>query len=556
MMELVLAILGAIFASWQIYLIYKPPCTDNQDSEEMLRRKLRQQEILLNKVKRFWVEGVLKTSLQTKTVIELGLEERPDAVQPLIGEVEEFSGKSVQQLLVGEGIVNAFNQMGAGRTLLILGQPGSGKTTTLLRLAESLIASINEDLRQQKDLNQPIPVVFNLSSWTDKRQPIEDWLIKELNSKYQVSNKSLAKTWIEEQNLLLLLDGLDEVKSEYRTACVEAINQFIQKYGQTEIVVCSRIKDYEELSALLKFQDAIRIQPLTPIQINQYLNWAGNQLEALKMLLQKNADLQELADSPLMLSIMTLAYQGVATNELPAGNVSDWQNQLFNDYIERMFRRRRANRQYSEAKTKRWLIWLAQQINQESQTVFLIERMQPTLIQTNVGRLLYQVSIVVIFGLIFKLPSISIFDVRILLCSVVISTLVTVWFGGLKTDSKAIQPVETLKLSWRNVKISIASVSRLKSAIIRGTIIGGVYSEIDSYTHLSFEQHDPVWIIFWITVEFYLLAFAGGARRIKRNRTGIESISKSRYQEISYKLLHFRFRFWSDLRNIHISYCK
>lgn len=99
--------------------------------------------------------------------------------------------------------------MGKERTLLILGEPGAGKTITLLKLAQELIA------RTEKDLSQPIPVVLNLSSWRNKQQTIADWLIEELNSTYQIS-KALGKVWIEDQQLLLLLDGLDEVKIERR----------------------------------------------------------------------------------------------------------------------------------------------------------------------------------------------------------------------------------------------------------------------------------------------------------------------------------------------------
>jgi predicted NACHT family NTPase len=128
--------------------------------------------------------------------------------------------------------------------------------------------------------------VFNLSSWASERKTIADWLVQELNSKYQVS-KALGKVWVEEQQVLLLLDGLDEVKAERREACVQALNQFIQEHGQTEIVVCSRIRDYESLSARLKLQGAICIQSLTLEQINQYLERAGEQLEAVKTLLQK-----------------------------------------------------------------------------------------------------------------------------------------------------------------------------------------------------------------------------------------------------------------------------
>jgi predicted NACHT family NTPase len=50
-----------------------------------------------------------------------------------------------------------------------------------------------------------------------------DWSIDELREKYQVP-KSLSEPWIREQQLILLLDGLDEVNEEHRNDCVRAVN--------------------------------------------------------------------------------------------------------------------------------------------------------------------------------------------------------------------------------------------------------------------------------------------------------------------------------------------
>ena len=46
---------------------------------------------------------------------------------------------------------------------------------------------------------------------------------------------------------MLLLDGVDEVKAEQLNACVQALNQFMQTHGTTEIVICCRIGDYQML---------------------------------------------------------------------------------------------------------------------------------------------------------------------------------------------------------------------------------------------------------------------------------------------------------------------
>ena len=186
--------------------------------KDLTQKEYRQRMVLLSKVKDYWIKGVLEKSLYTESMIELGLEERADLVErPYTG-----SEESRESLPTGIGATEFFDQIGVGRTLLILGEPGSGKTITLLKLAQNLIACAEENV------NRLIPVVFNLSSWKIKRQSIADWLLEELWSKYGVP-KSIGKNWVEQEKLILLLDGLDEVKAEDREACVKSTNQFIKK---------------------------------------------------------------------------------------------------------------------------------------------------------------------------------------------------------------------------------------------------------------------------------------------------------------------------------------
>lgn len=414
-------------------------------SKPLNQQEYRQRKVLLNKVKKFWIEGVLERSLYTKVLIELGLEERLDAVKRPFSSVQESPDEPGQALPVGTDITQVFNQMGEGKTLLILGEPGAGKTTILLKILQDLIVYTEENL------SQPIPVVFNLSSWASKRQTIADWLVQELQIQYQVSKK-LGKAWVEEQQLLLLLDGLDEVKAEHRQSCVQAINQFMQAHGQTEIVVCSRIKDYEVLSTRLQLQGAIYIQPLTLEQINHYLEQAGNQLEAVKTLLKQDTLLQELAKSPLMLSIVSLTCQGVSVENLTqAGSIEERRQHLFTKYVERMFKRPGADLQYPKAKVMRCLIWLAQNMYQEPQTIFSIERMQPTWLKTSTQKLMYRVSVGLSGGLIFGSIGLMGFgSINGLLLGVII--LLSTVVGG---ANEAIETVETLEWSWLKIKVAV-----------------------------------------------------------------------------------------------------
>jgi GTPase SAR1 family protein len=478
------------------------------------QEEYKQRKVLLNKVKNYWIEGVLEKSLHSKVMISLGLEERLDAVERF--GIEELPDKSGQALPTGVGVTDVFNRMGEGRTLLILGEPGAGKTTTLLTLTKHLIT------RTQEDLSRPIPVVFNLSSWASKQQNIADWLVQELNRQYKVS-KSLAKLWIKEQQLLLMLDGLDEVKSEYQEACVQALNQFMQKHGQTEMVVCSRIQDYKALSTRLQLQGAICVQSLTDEQIKQYLNSAGNQLEALRTLLEKDTALQELAKSPLTLSVMTLAYEGKLVEDLPQiDSIEEHRRHLFNTYIETMFSRKQAKQKYPKEQAMRWLIWLAKRLSQTSQTMFLIEGLQPTWFQTKTQKILYRIGSFLIGGLLGGLIGALIGLLVDQSKSFQLSWQIGVPIGGLSLLSQMteIKTVETLKLwSWQEAKKLLINglVVTLPLGLIVGLLNG---KDLGLKVFLG--------LIYWLIAEL-ILGLLGGLRgpEIERKTSPNQGISNS-----------------------------
>lgn len=322
---------------------------------------------MLQNVRAFWVAGVLENSLHDAAMIDLGMKPESGAVDnPWDTLLRTPTG---DERLTHEPIVNLFDRMNG--KLLILGDPGSGKTTTLLTLANDLL------FRAEMDDQHPIPVVFNLSSWSEKQPPLTDWLVEELNGKYQVPRK-VAAQWLENDELLLLLDGLDEVAEKVRAACVEAINAYRAEHGFVDVVVCSRIKDYEALTNQLKLNGAIVIQPLNDDQIVQYLDALGSDVQVVGELITRDAQLRELAQSPLMLSIMVLAYRGKTASDVPDFDDVEAQRQhLFEVYVERMFDRRIGGEPFTHAETRHYLAWLAAKMQQQAKTVFNIEEIQP-----------------------------------------------------------------------------------------------------------------------------------------------------------------------------------
>ena len=368
----------------------------------MSAQEFKNRRILLSKVNNLWVKPILQNQLQSQLKIELGLEEHPDALNLPCRITFETPSQHRRNLPLGTRAIDVFDELNdddetiAGRTLLILGEPGSGKTTTLLEIARDLIADARDDVAL------PIPVMLNLSSWTSFLgiNNFTNWLINKLYEEYQIP-KSQAKTWVENQKLLLLLDGLDEVKEEQRSSCLTAINQFIRKYSETEVIVCSRIHDYNSISEKLQFQAAIYIQSLTTEKIYSYLQQGGEQLASVKTLLSEDEKLLSLAKNPLMLNIITITCWGMSLEELKAINsVEESRQNLFKNYIFRMFKRRNIGHKYSKKKSLHYLICLAQRMEESSQSKYLIEQMQPDWLQTNIQQLAYDLGVRLIFGVL------------------------------------------------------------------------------------------------------------------------------------------------------------
>lgn len=268
-----------------------------------------------------------------------------------------------------------------GNSLLILGDPGSGKTTTLLDLTRSLI------IEAQADSERAVPVVFNLSTWSNKRPPISVWLAEELRLRYHIPRWQ-GEQWLKKGRLILLLDALDEVVVEGRAACVEAIKRYENPIPG--LAVCSRLEEYTALPVRVNLNAAICLQPLSLKQVDAYLTSAGPRLASLRQTIVNDPELQALLQSPLMLSIICLAsvnYPSNAVETTAANTQEERRAAVFDAYIESMFKRKaRAAQLYSKQKTLVSLCWLARMMIDRSQTLFQLEQLQPSVLPSNKSR--------------------------------------------------------------------------------------------------------------------------------------------------------------------------
>ena len=357
---------------------------------------------MLKMVRNLWIKGILENSLKGTILIDLNLEERKEAVEYPLNKVLQIPTQPNHLLQTGTKMLEVFDDM--GHTLLILGEPGSGKTTMLLELARDLIA------RSEKDINEPIPVIFNLSTWIDSKKSINEWLMDQLNNIYKIPSK-IALQWIENDELLILLDGLDEIPSAHQNECIKKVNEFRREHFMP-LVVCSRASDYESLDVKLELQCAILLLPLTPQQVNDYLNAMGSKADTLRWLIQNNPIHDELSRTPLMLNIMTIVYQDKFIEESKKFDTIEAQREnLFDLYVDYMFKRRGSSLLYSRNKTKHWLSWLAKKMHNNNQSIFIIEEMQPEWLESRIQQWIVTKGIMMLvilfgwllFGIVLKL---------------------------------------------------------------------------------------------------------------------------------------------------------
>jgi len=404
-------------------------------------------------------ETLLQGSLQGTTRIELGLAEKAGAVSNAANVLLRMNHQDERLLPPGTSILQAYDT--AQQELLILGEPGVGKSTLLTELALHLVK------RAEEDEGQPFPVLVPLSSWAVKRPPLQAWLSEQASQIYDIS-RQLSEDWVQKQQLLPLLDGVDEMDEIARPACIAAINVYHREYLGA-LVVGSRTTDYEAAAnkQRLILQNAVVVQLLSQEQVNDSLTVAGKPLAELRRALKENLALQDLAKIPLMLNILVLTYQGAAMQVLPKEE-TQLQQQIWTNYVKRMVERKGDAKQYPFHQTIAYLHCLAQGMQERNLTIFFLEQLQPDWLPRK-RRCLYPWSVALIFGLVLGLVPgwLSTGPLAGLIGGLLIAALF--WLLAQRKGGK-IELVESLIWSWKDMLTGLAF--GLGAGLLLGPLFG------------------------------------------------------------------------------------
>lgn len=190
--------------------------------------------------------------------------------------------------------------------MLLLGEPGAGKTITLLHYARDAV------VKRRQDPAAPLPILGIVPSWNPEIT-VTDWLAQTFGA------PTKAAKLIRDGKALLLLDGLDELGSERpvdpkdpRGPKFDPRQRFADQIPtKNRVLVTCRTADYQQMGHKLHLNGALTLRPLSKEQIRHYLR---HQKELFEFI-ESDPKLREWLDTPLLLSLFAFAFEGMNAEE-------------------------------------------------------------------------------------------------------------------------------------------------------------------------------------------------------------------------------------------------
>ncbi|MBD2198396.1 MULTISPECIES: NACHT C-terminal helical domain 2-containing protein [Calothrix] len=226
-----------------------------------------------------------------------------------------YSRLEIGELLRGRDQREDFNRFGLSKVrervtglqavkkyakLMILGKPGSGKTTFLQHVAI--------ECNQGYLLANHIPILILLRDFVRQAKKVSNFSLDFHIISYlqEVASQQEVITLLSAGKFLLLLDGLDEVPAENIDEVVDEIESLLKKYEQNNFIITCRVQAQKYRLNPFSY---VEVADFNSEQIVNFIHkwFAANSRNGLQEAETKSSRLIELFNSPENLKIKELA---------------------------------------------------------------------------------------------------------------------------------------------------------------------------------------------------------------------------------------------------------
>ena len=269
--------------------------------------------------------------------------------------------------------------------LVVLGEPGAGKTMLMVRLVLDLLARRAE--------GGPVPFLASVASWNPADQDLRDWLGAQLLIDHPalasppptgMTEPTQAAALLASGLILPVLDGLDEIPEQVRGPAISRINDALRP-GEQLVVTCrtqqyrDAVRPQDGVEVTLRAAAAVQLRPLDADAVRGYLcdDAAGPVARArwdpVLAVLGTEAPAGQALSTPLMVGLARAIYNP-RPGEL-AGTLRDpaelcspaladrtaVESLLFDAFIPAAYRHDPAGR-WKAQDAERWLVFLARHL--------------------------------------------------------------------------------------------------------------------------------------------------------------------------------------------------